>query len=231
MTFDQRMAIDAAASERLAFIRRTYLHVAGALVALAVSLAALVNFVPDEVMIRIWTSGGPFMILLGFMGLTFLANRLAQSDTSSGAQYLGLGLTVAAYAFMLWPLVWRLTVNPQYDGVLGQAVVLTLALAGGLTTSVLVTRKDFTFLGPIAWTGSWVAFGLILAGMFFGGFHLGLWFSLGMIALMSVFILYETSLVLHRFHTNQHVAAAVAIFSSIATLFFYVARALMSSRD
>ena len=53
-SFEQRMAIDAAASERLAFIRRTYLHVAGAIVAFAALLAVLVSFVPQETMAKIF---------------------------------------------------------------------------------------------------------------------------------------------------------------------------------
>jgi hypothetical protein len=91
MSFEQRMAIDAAASERLAFIRRTYLHVAGALLAMAALLAALVNFVPVEVMQRIWTMGamGPLLIFVGFLAITWMANRMAQSDMSIGAQYVG----------------------------------------------------------------------------------------------------------------------------------------------
>ena len=54
MNWDQRVAIDAAQSERVAFIRKTYAHVAGAIVAFALLLATLVNFVPDEVMLRIF---------------------------------------------------------------------------------------------------------------------------------------------------------------------------------
>ena len=56
-------------------------------------------------------------------------------------------------------------------------------------------------------------------------------FIVAMIALMCGFILYETSNVLHHYHTSQHVAAALAIFASLATLFWYVIRLLMSLRD
>jgi FtsH-binding integral membrane protein len=232
MSFEQRMAIDAAASERLAFIRRTYLHVAGALLAMAALLAALVNFVPVEVMQRIWTMGamGPLLIFVGFLAITWMANRMAQSDMSIGAQYVGLALTVAAYSFILWPAVWIVSTFPKYEGILMQAILLTAALAGGLTVSVFVTKKDFTFLGPALTIMSIVALVAILAGYFFG-FTLGLFGALAMIALLCGFILYETSLVLYRFNTNQHVAAAVAIFSSVATLFSWIIRALMYSRD
>ena len=50
MNWEGRVAADAALSERVTFIRRTYMHVAGALVALTILLAALVSFVPDDVL-------------------------------------------------------------------------------------------------------------------------------------------------------------------------------------
>ena len=51
---------------------------------------------------------------------------------------------------------------------------ITLALAGGLTMSVFVTKKDFSFIGPALWTLSWVAFAVIIAGAFFGAAGAGL---------------------------------------------------------
>jgi FtsH-binding integral membrane protein len=230
-SFDQRMAIDAAASERLAFIRRTYLHVGGAIVAFALLLGALVNFVPPETMQALFFGSRlSWLIVLGvYMGVSFLANRMAQADMPVGAQYGGIGLYVVAEAILFWPIIWVCTTLPQFSGILPQAVILTLALAGGLTMSVFVTKKDFSFMGPVLVTLGWVSFAVIIAGIFFG-FGLGLWFSLAMIALMCGFILYETSLVLHHYRTNQHVAAALVIFSSLATLFWYVIRALMAAR-
>lgn len=78
--------------------------------------------------------------------------------------------------------------------------------------------------------GGWVAFGIILLSMF-GFFSLGIVFIVAMIALMCGFILYETSNVLHHYNTNQHVAAALAIFASLATLFWWILRLLMAMRD
>lgn len=232
MSFDQRMAIDAAQSERVAFIRRTYLHVAGAIVAFAVILAALVNFAPAELMRNVFlTSRWSWLIVIGvFMAVTWIAHRIAESDMPVGMQYLGLGLYALAEAVIFWPIIWYVTLNPKYDGLLGQAVILTLALAGGLTMSVFITKKDFSFLRPALCVLSWVAFAAIIASIIFG-FDFGLIGSLAMIALMCGFILWETSNVLHHYRTNQHVAAALAIFASLATLFWWVLRALMASRD
>ena len=66
----------------------------------------------------------------------------------------------------------------------------------------------------------------IIASMIFG-FHLGAIFSGIMILLMAGYILYQTSLVMAHFPPTGYVAAALMLFSTIATLFWYVLRLLM----
>lgn len=60
------------------------------------------------------------------------------------------------------------------------------------------------------------------------GFNLGVWFSAAMIVLACGYILYDTSNVLHHYRTDQYVAAAVALFASVALLFWYVLRIMMA---
>ena len=59
------------------------------------------------------------------------------------------------------------------------------------------------------------------------GFTLGIVFVAAMIVLMSGWILYDTSNVMHHYRTDQHVGAALALFASVATLFWYVLHLLM----
>ena len=58
-------------------------------------------------------------------------------------------------------------------------------------------------------------------------FQLGVWFSGAMIGFASMYILYETSNVLHRYRTDQYVAAALALFAAVALLFWYILRLMM----
>jgi FtsH-binding integral membrane protein len=51
-----------------------------------------------------------------------------------------------------------------------------------------------------------------------------------MVLFASVAILYDTSQVLHHYRTNQHVAASLSLFASVALLFWYVLRIVMSLR-
>lgn len=232
MNWDQRVAADAAQSERVTFIRKTYLHVAGAIVGFAVLLFALVNFVPDDTMKQIFFgSRFSWLIVLGvFMAVSFMAQRMADARSSVGTQYLGLALYTVAEAVLFWPIIWVCNNIPSLHGILPQAVILTLALAGGLTLSVFVTKADFSWMRSALWVGGLVAMGVIVLSIFMG-FNLGIFFVVAMIALMCGFILYDTSNVLHHYHTSQYVGAALSIFSSLATLFWYVIQLLISLRD
>jgi FtsH-binding integral membrane protein len=79
------------------------------------------------------------------------------------------------------------------------------------------------------WVAGLGALGLIVCAIVVG-FDLGVWFSAAMIVLASAYILYDTSNVLHQYRTDQHVAAALALFASVALLFWYALRLMMSLR-
>jgi len=225
------------AAERAGFIRRTYAHLAGAIVAFTAIETLLLTLLSNEAKIGILRSmlgGSWLLVLLAFMAVGYLARYWARSGASVGSQYLGLSLYVVAECLIFLPLLIIATAYEQHLGknILGTAAILTLAVAGGLTTVVFITKKDFAFMGPILSVCTWVALGFIICGILFG-FSLGLFFILAMIGLMSGWILYSTSNVLHHYPTDMHVAAALELFSAIATLFWYIIQLVMemSSRD
>ena len=116
--------------------------------------------------------------------------------------------------------------------IIPMAGLITLLLFAGLTFTAFTTRKDFSFLGGILKIGGFVALGVMVAGAVFG-FNLGLFFSGLMVAFAAAAILYSTSNIIHHYGTTQHVAAALSLFASVALLFWYILRILMSlsSRD
>jgi FtsH-binding integral membrane protein len=215
-------------AERAAFIRRTYSHLAGAVLAFIGLEALLLKVVPQE-WIEQTFFGSRFswlLVLLAFMGASWVAQVWARSRTSAAMQYLGLGLYVVAEAVIFLPLLYIATYYCQSNRVIPTAGILTLAVFGGLTVTVFVTRKDFSFLGPILSVGSLIALGLIVVAIFVG-FDLGTWFAAAMVVLMSGYILYSTSNVLHHYRTDQHVAAALALFAAVATLFWFILQIVM----
>ena len=71
---------------------------------------------------------------------------------------------------------------------------------------------------------------VVVVGMISGS-TLGLWFSGLMVMLASGYILYDTSNVMLHYRTDQHVAASLALFASVALLFWYVLRIFMALRE
>jgi FtsH-binding integral membrane protein len=230
-TFGSFSAADALPEERAAFIRKTYLHLAGA-VLVFIALEAYIFMSGAAVAIAETIGGGGvswLLVLAVFMGISFLANRWASSQTSKPLQYLGLATLIIAYGIIFVPLLY---VAAYYGGVdvFLKAGVVSLGLFLGLTAVVFLTRKDFSFLGPILMIGGFVALGFIASGIIFG-FSLGSVFAFAMVAFAGAAILYDTSNILHRYNTNQHVAASLALFASVALLFWYILQIFMGGGD
>jgi FtsH-binding integral membrane protein len=223
-------AAEAALDERVAFVRKVYAHV-GASVLLLVGLTAGIVNTPQlaEPLAR-FAFAQWWAILIGFMVVSTIAQRMAASHASAGVQYLGLGLYVLAEAVIFTPLIYLLHLRPGGDDVIMQAGLLTFVIFGGLTAVVMLTRADFSFLRNFLWLGMLAAIGLMLVAAF-TAFSLGTWFVVAMIVLMAGFVLFETSNVLHHYHTSEYVAASLALTSSLATLFWYVLQLMSIFND
>ena len=225
-------AAAAAPADRAAFIRKTYLLLAFAILAFIGVEAFFFASGIANVIASVLFSGGAigWLLVLGmFMGISFLANRWAVSETSKATQYFGLLLFIVAEAVIFVPLILISTSVSGDTTVLLKAGIATIGLFLGITMTVFITRTDFSFLGPILAIGGFAALGFIVASAIFG-FSLGSVFAFVMVAFAGTAILYETSNVLHRFSTRQHVAASLTLFASIALLFWYILT-IFSSRD
>ncbi len=233
---DQRFVIDAPLDARVSFIRKTYLHLAVA-VAAFVGLEAALLTMPGVEQFAMSMLGGRFswLIVMGaFMGAAYLAQYWARSATSPGLQYAGLGLYVVAESVIFVPIMLAAKHLETATGafVIGPAAIITLVVFGGLSAIVFLTKKDFSFLRTFLFAAGWAGMGLIVASIFLG-FNLGAIFSAVFVLVACGWILYDTSNVLHHYRTDQHVAASLALFASVALLFWYVLRLVMSftSRD
>lgn len=223
-------------SDRVAFLRKTYAHLGVALIAFAAIAGGMMRLMPEmSFKFSRWAlSGWNWAIVLGlFMLVGYLAERLAHSDTSRAVQYVGLAIFVVAEALILQPILWKVALRfggAGFASVLTQSIIITMAIFVGLTLTVFLTKKDFSFLRGALVVASFAALGVIIASIAFG-FSLGAVFCGVMILLMAGYILYQTSLVMRDFPPQAHVAAALMLFSTIATLFWYVIQLVASLRD
>jgi FtsH-binding integral membrane protein len=224
-------------SDRVVFLRKTYGHLGVALLAFAAITGGMMRFAPEtSLKFSAWALRGSWnwlLVLGAFMFVGWLAERLAMSETSRGLQYVGLGIFVVAEAMILQPILWYTLARfgaSDFYAIITQATVITLTIFIGLTLTVFLTKKDFSFLRGALTVCTFAALGVIIASLAFG-FTLGAFFAGLMILLMSGYILFQTSVIMKEFPPTAYVAAALMLFSTIATLFWYVLRLLMSLRE
>ena len=104
-----QIASMASEDARASFVRKTYLHLLGAILACIAIDATILYLFDDQLrhIVPMVTSGFNWLIVLGaFMGVSYIADRWAHSDVSESQQYLGLGLYILAEAIILIPLLY-----------------------------------------------------------------------------------------------------------------------------
>ena len=215
---------------RTDFVRKTYIHLAGAIGAFALIETLLIQMGVGRIALQLLgTSRFSWLIVLAaFMGVSYIANKWANSGASKSTQYAGLALYTFAEAVIFLPLIMMATL---YDpAAIGKAGVVTGFMVLGLTAIAFTTKKDFTFLGGFLKVGFLIALGVILVGVFVPGMMsgMGIWFSAAMVLLASGSILYNTSAIMYHYAPGQHVAASLSLFASVALLFWYVLQLFMS---
>jgi len=220
------IAAQAPPDARATFIRRTYQHLAMAILAFMAIEFVIFKTGLAEPMTRVMLGGSWLIVLGAFMAVSWVADKWARSSVSRSAQYLGLGVYVLAEAIIFVPLLF-IAVNYSSSDTIPIAAVITGLMFLGLTVTAFTTKKDFSFLGGILKVGGCVALGIIICSIMFG-FSLGLVFAAVMVAFASVAILYSTSRIIHDYNTEQHVAAALSLFAAVALLFWYVLQILIS---
>jgi hypothetical protein len=216
-------------SEKATFYRKTYLHVAWAVLAFTFIEYIFIGFFEETVVSLInlmFASNFSWLIVLGIFWVgSSMADKLAHHE-SRQTQYMGLGLYVLLEAVIFLPMIYSAY---AYSGgeMLTQAAIVTLCLFGGLTAVVFMTNKNFSFLKTGLVIATFIAVGLIVAGSLFG-FNLGLWFSMAMVVFAGAAILYQTSKVKYEYTEDQYVGAALGIFAAVMLLFWYILQLFMS---
>jgi hypothetical protein len=217
-----------ATEDRASFIWKCYAHVVGAILAL-VAIETYLFSSGAAAPIANAMMQSPMIVLIGFVALSWGAGHVAHRLESTMAQYAAFATFVVLWAVMFVPiLAIALQMDAQSGGnMIESAAITTVAGCVGLIATVMITRKDFSFLrGVLVW-GFFIAIGLIAASWAFG-WNLGTWFSVGMIGFAGVAVLYDTSNIMHHYPENKYVAASMALFASIAMMFFYILRLFMN---
>ncbi len=157
---------------------------------------------------------GLIITLIGYFGLLYAVHKLQNSGWALAAVFALTGFM----GYTLGPLLTHSLALP------GGAQTITLALAAtgatflALSSYVLMTRRDFSFMGGFLFVGMVIALIAGVAAMFLQLPALGLAVS-AMVALLSAgLILYETSRIVQGGETN-YVLATVSLYVSVFNLF------------
>lgn len=160
-------------------------------------------------MVNVW------LVLAGYFGLFFLTNYLRNSAW-------GILSVFALTGFMGYTLGPILNAYISHYANGSQLVTYALGSTGaiflGLSGYALTSRRDFSFMGGFIGAGILIAFIAGIANIFLGIPALGLAVSSIFVLLMSAFILYQTSAMVHGGETN-YIMATVGLYVTIYNLF------------
>ena len=157
---------------------------------------------------------GLVLTLVGYFGLLFAVFKLQNSAWALPAVFALTGFM----GYTLGPLLTHSLALP------GGAQTVTLALAAtgttflALSSYVLLTRRDFSFMGGFLFVGMVIALIAGIAAVFFQMPTLGLAVSAMVALLSSGLILFETSRIVNGGETN-YVMATVSLYVSVFNLF------------
>ncbi len=212
------------ASDRSSFIWKCYAHVVGAILAFAaIEVYLFQSGIAAAIagpMLNNW-----FMVFGAFILASWGATHVAHRLESKNAQYAAFAFFVMMEALIFAPMLYMAYMKEP--GIIDSAAGVTILGSVGLVATAMITGKDFSFLrGMLVWIGM-LALVAIVGSLFFG-FELGTWFSVAMIGFAGAAVLYDTSNIMHHYPQDKYVAASMALFASIAMMFWYILRLFMS---
>ena len=157
---------------------------------------------------------GMIITLVGYFGLLFLTTKLRNSGWGIASVFALTGFM----GYTLGPIIGYYLRLPNGGQTVMMAMAGTAVIFLTLSGYALTTRKNFSFMSGFLMVGILVAFLAGLAAIFFQIPALSLTVSAAFVLLMSGFILFETSNMIHGGETN-YVMATVSLYVTIFNLF------------
>jgi len=153
-------------------------------------------------------------VIGGMVIAMFVLPRFANSTAGIGIVFLITGML----GFGLGPML------SMYASLPNGGNIITLSLGGtgiiflGLSAYALATRKDFSFLGGFLMVGFLLVLLAAVANIFLAIPAMSLMISAVVIMIMSGFILYDTSRIIHG-GENNYVLATIGLYMTIFNIF------------
>ncbi len=219
---DQRILTGTADTALPRVVRNTYL-----LLAMVMAVASVGAFIGLRSGLQ-WSMGMWLVFMVVFIGGPFAINAARKGDTAIWMTFAWAGLT----GFLLSPMIAAYLSIEGGSAIVMNALGGTAALFVGLSAVALTTKKDFSFLSSFLMAGVIVVLLGIVALLFLQTPMLSLLISGLAVLLMSGFILYDTSRMIHDGAANP-VYITVSLFANIVVLFSHLLNlfAMLSGDD
>ena len=161
-----------------------------------------------------WRAPGIMLTLVGYFGLLFAIHKLQNSAWALPAVFALTGFM----GYTLGPLLTHSLALPGGAQTVSMALAATGATFIGLSAYVLLTRRDFSFMGGFLLCGMVIALLAGIAAAVFDIAALGLAVSAVVALLSAGLILFETSRIVNS-GENNYVLATVGLYVSVFNLF------------
>lgn len=145
-----------------------------------------------------------------------------------GLNVLAFGVFTAFTGFaILGPMFMVAIMTTGGPAVIWNAFGLSALVFGALTAFVLITGKDFSFLRGTVVMGLFVLVAFMIGAMFLGMPAVHLAVTCGGLLLFSLFVLYNTSEIMHRYSSDMWISGALALFLDFINIFIRILSLLM----
>lgn len=230
-----------AGAERLAFIRKVYALFTGSVVVSAVG-AMIALYAGAETSAVAWggvkvpplvalVAGSPIITFVATIGIIFGASAVRFVRGVNVAALFGmaflLGIIFAPSLFVAQ--VYAASGETISASPIRDAFILATAMFGGLTGYVVVSKKDFSFLGSALTMGLFVILGAAILNLFLQSSVLGLAIASVGVILFGGYVLFDTWRIL-RSNSRDAVGGAMTLYIDFLNLFLYLLRILGSRR-
>jgi len=197
---------DATASESLKVLRNTYMLLSMTLLFSALTAGLTIAYaIPGP---------GSILTLVAYFGLLFATTKLRNSAWG----ILSVFALTGFMGYSLGPILSHYLHMPGGTAIVMTSMGMTGLIFLGLSAYVLISKRDFSFMGGFLMAGMIVVLVASLGAIFFQIPALSLTISAVMVLLMSGMILFETSNIINGGETN-YIMATVNLYVTIFNLF------------
>ncbi|XP_034254206.1 protein lifeguard 4-like [Thrips palmi] len=213
--------VNASQKIRMGFIRKVYCLLSMQLI-ISVIIGAVCMFEPH---VKGFIKTNDWLVSMSFIAsiVILIALHIKRRETPTNLILLAAFTVVQAYTI-------GVLVSFYDQSLVLTALGLTFAVVFGLTLFTFQTKRDFTSMGSGLFAASCVLLLGLFVNMVLGNSMFDFALSIGGAMLFSLFIVYDTKLLMTQLSPEEYILATINLYLDIVNLFIYILRILEAAR-